>query len=70
MREANASAERHAVYSVFFDDEKYMGVRQSVLIEGCETQVFSLAELGNSPVSPADGQPRAPGRRKQTHPSD
>jgi hypothetical protein len=41
MREANSSSDRHAAYSVFFDNDDYKGVRQSVIIEACETQVFN-----------------------------
>jgi hypothetical protein len=41
MREANSSSDRHAAYSVFFDNDEYKGVRQSVIIEACETQVFN-----------------------------
>jgi hypothetical protein len=41
MRAANPSAERHAAYSVFFSNDEYKGVRQSVMIEACETQLFS-----------------------------
>jgi hypothetical protein len=41
IREANSSSERHAAYSVFFDNDDYKGVRQSVIIEACETQTFS-----------------------------
>jgi hypothetical protein len=66
MREANSSAERHPAYSVFFDNDEYKGVRQSVMIEVCEAQAFNPVELGSSSVSPADGRP--PGHRKQTYP--
>jgi hypothetical protein len=70
MREANSSTERRPAYSVFFDNDDYKGVRRSVIIEDCEAQVFSPAELGGSSVSLADGQPPGPGHRKQTYPSN
>ena len=41
MREANSSTERRGAYSVFFDNDDYKGVRQSVMIETCEAQVFN-----------------------------
>jgi hypothetical protein len=70
MREVNSSTERRPAYSVFFDNDDYKGVRRSVIIEDCEAQVFSPAELGGSSVSLADGQPPGPGHRKQTYPSN
>ena len=52
MREANPTSKRHFVYSVFYDNEEYKGVRQSVVIEHCEAEAFAQTDT-TPPPSPS-----------------
>jgi hypothetical protein len=41
MREVKLTSERRFVYSVFYDNDEYKGVRQSVVMEQCEAESFT-----------------------------
>jgi hypothetical protein len=53
LREANPSSPRAQTYAVFYNDENYKGTRQSVLMEGCETQSYSPAPAAAATPTPA-----------------
>jgi hypothetical protein len=54
-----SSEPRVVYYSVFFDNDVYKGSRQSVIIEACEAQQFTLIDL-----SPPPAPPKSPPKRK------
>jgi hypothetical protein len=60
MREVNPTSERHFVYSVFYNNDEYRGVRQSVILERCEAQAFAPVETPppKPPAPPETPQPR------------
>jgi hypothetical protein len=45
-------SERRVVYSVFFDNDVYKDSRQSVIMDACETQAFTLIDLSPPPPPP------------------
>jgi hypothetical protein len=57
MREVNPTSERHFVYSVFYDNDEYKGVRQSVIIEHCEAETFTRIDVPPSPSSSPSPSP-------------
>jgi hypothetical protein len=64
MRELNPTSERHFVYSVFYDNDDYKGVRQSVIMEHCEAETFTRIDVPPSPSSSPSPSPKS-GRRKK-----
>jgi hypothetical protein len=68
MRQLNPTSERHFVYSVFYDNEDYKGVRQSVIMEHCEAEAFTRIDVTPSPSSspsPSPSPSPQSGRRKR-----
>jgi hypothetical protein len=57
MKQVNPTSERHFVYSVFYNNEDYKGVRQSVIMEHCEVEAFSRIEVSPSPSSSPSPSP-------------
>jgi hypothetical protein len=55
MREVNPTSERHFVYSVFYDNDEYKGVRQSVVMEHCEAESFTHIDT-TPPPSPTSSR--------------
>jgi len=53
------SEPRIVYYSVFFDNDVYKGSRQSVIMDACEAQQFTLVDL-----SPPPAPPKSPPKRK------
>jgi hypothetical protein len=51
--EASPAAAKGTTYSVFWDGDTYKGVRQSVITEACETEVYSPAVEPTPPPPPA-----------------
>jgi hypothetical protein len=47
-----AASERRVIYSVFFDNDVYKDSRQSVIMDACETQAFTLIDLSPPPPPP------------------
>ena len=54
----SSSEPRVVYYSVFFDNDAYMGTRQSVIMEACETQQFTPVDLSPPPAPPKSSPKR------------
>lgn len=62
-RQSSPTSETRVVYySVFFDNDVYKGTRQSVIMEACETQIYSPVVEPTPPPPPAK-----PGRIRRRH---
>ena len=59
LRQADPTIAKRQPYSVFFDNDSYKGSRQSVIMEACETQVYSPL------VDPTPSPPPAKSHRKR-----
>jgi hypothetical protein len=58
IREVNPTSERRFVYSVFYSNDEYKGVRQSVVMEACEAQPFAQIDVPTpSPLSSPSPSP-------------
>jgi hypothetical protein len=55
----SSSEPRVVYYSVFFDNDAYMGTRQPVIVEVCEAQQFTPVDL-----SPPPAPPKSPPKRR------
>jgi hypothetical protein len=49
-------SERRVVYSVFFNNDVYKDSRQSVIMDACETQAFTLIDLSPPPPPTKSGR--------------
>lgn len=58
LRQADPTIDKRQPYSVFFDNDKYKGSRQSVIMDACETQVYS-------PVVEPPPPPAKSGRKRK-----
>jgi hypothetical protein len=50
------ATERRVIYSVFFDNDDYKGARQSVIVDACEADTFTLIDLSPPPRPPKSGR--------------
>jgi hypothetical protein len=52
LREADPSTPKRRTYAVFYDNDAYKGVRESVLMENCGTQSYAALPEGTPAPAP------------------
>jgi hypothetical protein len=63
LRETNPSIPKPQTYSVYYDDDSYRSVRQSVLMESCGTQ--SYTPVADAPAPAATPTPAPASHQKR-----